>query len=135
MSELRIIYAHIGAAGVGFPGNEPAVVNVPVTCAGVFNTLRVLRGLAPDSSADPSLLALVGATDIGDGPGFPGFAEAQWSLLYGKHRLLYMPHQQLVELYDLERDPLERKNKADEDPQLAGELLTRLIQMQNEPSQ
>jgi hypothetical protein len=52
--------------------------------------------------------------------------------LHGKHRLLYMPHQQLMELYDVEQDPVESVNLADQKPQLAAELLVRLIQTHKE---
>jgi hypothetical protein len=44
-----------------------------------------------------------------------------------------MPRQQLVELYDVEIDPLEHKNQADGNPQLASELLARLFALSNEP--
>jgi hypothetical protein len=114
------------------PGIEPATVEVPVSSTGVFNTLRALRGLEPDATADGSLLALVGATDVGAGPGFAGFDSAQWSFLYGTHRLLYMPREQLVELYDVEQDPQEHVNLVDAEPALTSELLERLFQLHNE---
>jgi arylsulfatase A-like enzyme len=117
------------------PGSEPATVEVPVSSTGVFNTLRALRGLEPDVTADGSLLALVGATDVGEGPGFAGFDNGQWSFLYGKHRLLYMPREQLVELYDVEQDPREHVNLVDAEPELASELVDRLFQLHNEPPQ
>ncbi|MES1185305.1 MAG: sulfatase-like hydrolase/transferase [Myxococcales bacterium] len=117
------------------PGSDPARVDTAVTSTAVFNTLRALRGLELDPTADQSLLTLVGMSGLGEGPGFPGFDNAQWSFLYGNHRLLYMPHQQLVELYDVERDPLETKNQASESPHLAAELLARLFLVHNEPPQ
>jgi len=117
---------------VRVPGSEPATIDAPVTTPGVFNMLRALRGLATDVTADQSLLALVGATSIGEGPGFPGFESSQWSFLFGKHRLLYAPRQQLLELYDVQQDPLEQNNQADENPQLASELLARLFETHNE---
>lgn len=117
------------------PRTEPATVDVPVSSTGVYNTLRALRGLESDPTADASLLPLVGATALGDGPGFAGFDSGQWSFLHGNHRLLYMPHQQVVELYDVAQDPLERTNQADVNPILAGELLSRLFQLNNEAPQ
>jgi hypothetical protein len=117
------------------PGTEPATVDVPVTSTGLFNTLRALRGLPLDRSADDDLLPLLGATHIGDGPGFAGFDAVQWSFLHGRHRLLYIPRQQLAELYDVEHDPLEQTNLAEQNPHLTSELLTRLFQIQNEPPQ
>jgi hypothetical protein len=120
---------------VRVPGTEPATVDVPVASTGLFNTLRALRGLAPDQTADDDLLQLVGATRIGDGPGFAGFDDAQWSFLYGRHRLLYTPQQQLAELFDVEHDPLEQTNLAEQNPQLTSELLTRLFQLRNAPPQ
>ncbi len=118
---------------VRVPGTEPATVDVPVTSTGLFNTLRALRGLAPDQTADDDFLPLLGAMGIGDGPGFAGFDNAQWSFLYGRHRLLYTPQQQLAELYDVEHDPLEQTNLAEQNPQLTSELLARLFQIRNEP--
>jgi choline-sulfatase len=117
------------------PGTEPATVDFPVTSTGLFNTLRRLRGLPLDKTADDDFLQLLGATRIGDGPGFAGFDDAQWSFLYGRHRLLYTPRQQLAELYDVERDPLEQTNLAEQNPQLTSELLSRLFQIRNEPPQ
>jgi choline-sulfatase len=117
------------------PGTEPATVDVPVASTGLFNTLRALRGLAPDGGTADDLLPLLGATRIGDGPGFAGFDAAQWSFLHGHHRLLYTPQQQLAELYDLEHDPLQGTNLAEQNPQLTSELLTRLFQIRNEPPQ
>ncbi len=122
---------------VRVPGVDPKTVDVPVTSPGLFNTLRVMRGLAPTPNADLSLLDLLGASGLsaGAGPGLPSFDAAQWSLVYGDHRLLYMPQQQLTELYDVARDPLERKNLADESPALTSQLLARLFSMHNESSQ
>ncbi len=117
---------------IRMPGSAPATVDTPVSSTGIFNTLRALRGLEPDATADGSLLALVGAKDVGEGPGFEGFDRAQWSFLYGQHRLLYMPQRQLVELYDVAQDPFEHKNQAEENPRLASELLARLFQLRNE---
>lgn len=117
---------------VRVPGCEPATIDVPVTSTGVANLLRALRGLPADATADPSLLQLVFAKNVGQGPGFPSFERMQWSFLFGKHRLLYMPQQQLVELYDVDADPLEQKNLADEKPQLASDLLSRLFELRNE---
>jgi arylsulfatase A-like enzyme len=117
------------------PGTESATVDVPVSSTGLFNTLRVLRGLSPDKTADDDLLPLLGATGVGDGPGFAGFDSSQWSFLYGRHRLLYAPRQRLAELYDVEQDPLEQTDLAERNPQLTSELLTRLFQIRNEPPQ
>jgi len=134
----------LGRRGVRYHGNfvfqELAhipfllrTVDVPVSSTGVFNLLRSLRGLEPDDEADPSPLLLLGATDVGQGPGFPAFDHMQWSLLYGRHRLLYMPRQQLVELYDVESDPFELKNQVDDNPELASNLLSRLVELHNQP--
>lgn len=120
---------------VHIPGARPRAVELPVTSPSVFNTLRVMRGLEPDASVDSSLFDLLGDSGLGAGPGLPGFDTAQWSLLYGKLRLLYMPQEQLTELYDLEKDPLEHRNLADDEPQLASDLLARLFQIHNEPPQ
>lgn len=117
------------------PTGEPATVTTPVTSTGLFNTLRVLRGLEPDPSADASLLDLVGAKDAGDGPGFASFEQAQWGFIHGTHRLLYTPREQLLELYDLARDPNARVNIVRDEPQLASEMLVRLLELNNEPSQ
>ena len=113
------------------PGIDAATVAAPVTSTGVFNTLRQLCGLEPLADADPSLLGLVGVANPGDGPGFASFDNAQWSLIHGHYRLLYMPHHQLIELYDLDRDPFEKINRADEDSKRAAELLARLFQLRN----
>jgi Sulfatase/Putative metal-binding motif len=117
------------------PGTKPATVAVPVAGTGFFNTILALRGLAPDASADRSLLDLVGANDLGAGPGFPGFEAQQWSLVYGHHRLLYTPSIQLLELYDVDHDPREQNNLAEDDPQLASQMRARLVQLNNEPRQ
>ncbi|HET7541990.1 MAG TPA: sulfatase-like hydrolase/transferase [Polyangiaceae bacterium] len=119
---------------VRVPGSKPATVDVPVTSPGAFNMLRALLGLEPDASADQSLLALVGATDVGNGPGLASFDNAQWSLLYGKYRLLYTPRRQLLELYDVRQDPSETNNLTDENPQLTRDLLARLFQIHNAQS-
>lgn len=120
---------------VRVPGTEPARVDIPVTTPGVYNMLLALRGIPPDVTADRNLLDLLGATGVGNGPGFPSFDNSQWSLVYGTHRLLYTPRQQLLELYDVEADPSEAKNQADANPKLASELLARLFQLQKESSQ
>lgn len=117
------------------PGIPAATVDVPSNSTGVFNTLRALRGLEPDTSVDPSLLELVGPDDVGEGPGFASFELQQWSFLYGKHRLLYSPQRQVLELYDLSSDPREERDIADREPRLASELLARLFQLNNEPRQ
>ena len=108
-------------------GTEPAAVDVPTSNTGVFNTLRALRGLEPDTTVDQSLLDLVGAANPGNGPGFGTFESQQWGFLYGNYRLLYMPRQQLVELYDVAHDSREQRNLADADPQLASQMLARLF--------
>jgi hypothetical protein len=82
---------------------------------------------------DASVLDLLDAP--GPGPGLPGFDTAQWSLLYGNQRLLYMPQQQLTELYDLKQDPREERNLADANPDLTSELLARLFVLHNTPPQ
>ena len=118
---------------VRIPGADPETVDIPLSSTGLFNTLRTLRGLEPDPTAEPGWLSLVGATNPGNGPGFAGFEEQQWSLLYGNHRLLYRPQQQLLELYDLARDPRAQKDLARENPQLAARLLARLFELNNAP--
>lgn len=117
---------------VRIPGAGPRAVDIPVTSPGVFNAVRELRGLEPDPTADLSLLDLIGSSNPGAGPGLPSFDTAQWSLVYGNFRLLYTPQAQLTELYDVEHDPLEKKNLADEKPQFASGLLARLFQLHND---
>ena len=117
---------------VRVPGTAPDTIDTAVGSPGVFNLLRALRGLEPEPIAADNLLALVGAKDVGDGPGFASFDNAQWALLFGNHRLLYMPHQQLVELYDVDRDPLEKSNQADDNPELASAMLARLFELRNQ---
>lgn len=114
------------------PGVEPTTIDMPLGSTCVFNTLRALRGLDADPAAAPSLLQFVGASNVGQGPGFAAFETSQWSLLYGTHRLLYTPRQQLLELYDLRLDPSERKNRADENPWLASQLLGHLTWLRND---
>jgi choline-sulfatase len=114
------------------PKIEPASVDVPVSATGICNLIRELRGLHADASADASLLELVGATDVGNGPGFAAFESNQWSLLYGTHRLLYTPRERLSELYDLTTDPLEKTDLSAQQPQLTAQLLARLFELDNE---
>lgn len=120
---------------VRIPGTEPATVDVPLGSTGVFNTLRALRGLESDGTVPQDLLELVGATNVGNGPGFASFEREQSGFLFGHYRLLYMPRQQLVELYDVARDARDQKNLVDAEPQLASQMLARLFQLQNEPRQ
>jgi len=117
------------------PGSGPATVDVPITNTGVFNTIRLLAGLEPDAGADAEPLALVGANDVGNGPGFPSFESQQWSFIYGTHRLIFTPREQLVELYDLASDPREQRNVADAETELASQMLARLFQLHNEGEQ
>ena len=115
------------------PGTKPATIAVPVGTLGMFNTLRVLRGLEPDATVDNGLLELLGGASAGNGPGYVSFEQEQWSLLYGEYRLLYMPRQQLLELYSVGDDLRAQKNLLGSDPQLASQMLTRLFQLHNEP--
>jgi len=117
---------------VRVPGSEPAIVPVPVSGTGLFNTVLALRGVEPDASADQSLLELVGVDAPGPGPGFAGFEQQQWSFLYGHHRLLYIPRVQLLELYDVALNPGEQTNLIEAEPHLAAEMRHRLLQLRNE---
>lgn len=117
---------------VRVPGSAPAIVDTPVTNTAVFNTIRVLAGLEPERSADPDLFSLAGANDVGNGPGFASFESQQWSFIYGTHRLLFTPRQRLMELYDLARDSNEQHNEVEAAPELASQMLARLVQLNTE---
>jgi hypothetical protein len=117
------------------PGIEPASIDVPVTTTGIFNLLRDLRGLEREPDADDSLLDLVGAKDVGNGPGFAEFESNQWSLVYGPYRLLYTTRERLSELYDVVRDPQEQHDLSSQQPALTAQLLARLFQLNNQPPQ
>jgi hypothetical protein len=117
---------------VRIPGVPPAVVETPVGLTALFNTLLDLQGLPVRSAPIPdSLLGLVNASAPGDGPGFPGFAELEWALVHGRHRLLYAPDSQILQLFDVLADADETRDLSDRDPDVAAELLDRLFMLRN----
>lgn len=117
---------------VRIPGVPPAVVETPVGLTALFNTLLDLQGLPLRSASIPnSLLGLVNASAPGDGPGFPGFAEREWALVHGRHRLLYAPDFSILRLFDVLTDAGETRDLSEQHPRLAAELLDRLFVLRN----
>ena len=94
------------------------------------------RTPAGRATVDEGSLELVGDADRqATVKGSPVSSTSSGAFCMGTIGLLYMPRQQLLELYDIAHDPRERKNLVDAEPQLASQMLDRLFQLNNEPRQ
>jgi len=116
---------------VRIPGVAPAVRDDPVTLVDLAPTLLALAG-------DPRAMSPLDGFDlvpaILDGPPAlrppPARAIAihemeQWSVVEWPYQLIVRPADDLVELYDLARDPLDRQDLAARMPDLARRLRAR----------
>jgi HEAT repeat protein len=108
------------------PGWSPRVVDAPVDLLDVLPGLRALAEL-------PDLVALDGADPLGAAP--RGDAHAQLGtrrmLVRGRWKLIHELRRDLDELYDLDADPREQRNRADAEPAVRAALQAALAQWFN----
>ena len=95
---------------VRVPGVNPARVDTPVGLAAVAPMLLALAGVRAPAGMRDGVLGLIGVDDPGPGPGFASFESNQWGLVYDRYHLVYTPSVSLLRLYDLARDPGERRD-------------------------
>lgn len=113
------------------PEIPPAEVDVPVTTMDLLPTLLDVLGVQDPVSRDGrSLLPLV----RGEGQGAPVFIESNYgggpllrAVVDGKWKLIHDRRRHSRQLYDLERDPGERRNLLEGEPEVAARLW-RLLQ-------
>ncbi|HEM45901.1 MAG TPA: hypothetical protein ENO23_02540, partial [Alphaproteobacteria bacterium] len=135
---------------VRWPGRIPAgsVVSTPLALADLAPTVLELvgepadgtlapRGIAPlllgetaDAPADPEPIFLYrrhysGEEEAGDGPYALG---EKFAVREGRWKLIEGPEEGTLELFDLERDPGERTNRAAEEPERTERLRARIAE-------
>ncbi|HUS63381.1 MAG TPA: sulfatase-like hydrolase/transferase [Kofleriaceae bacterium] len=109
------------------PGGPTGPVTVPVTLFDLPPTLLELIGATPrpdlaGRSLLPHLIAGAPAALFDESRPLVMNESDQWGLVRWPMKLLVRPKENLVELYDLSRDPLEKENLAEAQPDTVREL-------------
>ena len=106
----------LGPAGMfeSSPVNGPAgkIVDVPVYQHSIFPTVHELLGLPISNTVEfPSLVELLHGPSREIYPAvFCRYRDFQRSVRTRRHKLIYYPHVDVVQLFDLQRDPWETTN-------------------------
>ena len=115
---------------IAAPGIIPRQVAEPVSLIDVYPTLVDLLSLPAAEGLDGASQFLYLLPEAPPGPLEPGRAlplneSDQWGVIVWPHKLMVRPADNLIELYDLEKDPAERDNLVDREPQLVSRLKQR----------
>ncbi len=109
------------------PGGPTGTSDEPVTLLDLTPTLLELLGAAPwpdlaGRSLVPHLVAGAPAELLAQPRPLPLNESDQWGVIRWPDKLLVRPKDNLVELYDLSRDPGERQDRAEREPDTVREL-------------
>ena len=117
---------HIAFA-VHVPGGPAGATDEPATLLDLTPTVLELLGLAPwpdlaGRSLVPHLVAGAPEALLSQKRALPLNESDQWGVIVWPDKLLVRPKDNLVELYDLSRDPGEREDQAPSRPDLVAQL-------------
>jgi hypothetical protein len=125
----KVTYAPLVRIPIAFriPGVAPGIRTEQVSLVDLAPTLLSLTGITP---ADMKLDGLDLVPILLDAPAALRPAtralaiheELQWSLVEWPHQLIVRPSDNLVELYNLEEDPAQRRDLAENNPDLVNRL-------------
>jgi arylsulfatase A-like enzyme len=109
---------------VSVPRLEANTLEEPVSLLDVVPTLLELLAFQEGEGGRGKGVSLVGAMVEGSRPDRPVFAEVDTKRMvaHGSYKLILDTWRRTVELYDLERDPGERRNLADSEPNKVASL-------------
>jgi hypothetical protein len=115
------------ALAIHVPGGPAGPSDEPVTLLDLTPTVLELFGLAPwpelaGRSLLPHLVAGAPEALLSEKRALPLNESDQWGVIVWPDKLLVRPKDNLVELYDLSRDPGERTDRAQERPDLVAQL-------------
>lgn len=118
------------------PGVAPRQSEAPVGLIDIGPTLLELAGLSPPAQMQGRSLLPLAAGKAGRGPrslgavllAYPAWPKGQRAMISERYKVIRRVHENRWEVYDLERDPREKRNLMQHEPAVGKRLRERFVQ-------